>query len=196
MLVEAYGDRAVLVRCTPDEVTGWAVTLRDLFPQATDVVPAARTVLVDGVPPADAIVAIRGSRPAPVPAAERRLVEIPVEYAGPDLAEVAARWRCSERDVAERHRSIEFTVAFCGFAPGFAYLTGLPDELAVPRLATPRTRVPAGSVGLAGRFSAIYPTASPGGWQLIGRTEMNLWDVDRTPPALLTPGTRVRFVDG
>ena len=84
--------------------------------------------------------------------------------------------------------------AFCGFAPGFAYLTGLPDELAVPRRQTPRTRVPVGSVALAGSWCGVYPTASPGGWQLLGHTDAPLWDVDRPQPALLAPGTRVRFV--
>jgi KipI family sensor histidine kinase inhibitor len=85
-------------------------------------------------------------------------------------------------------------VAFSGFAPGFAYLAGLPDDWAVPRLATPRPKVPAGSVGLAGAYAGIYPTASPGGWRLVGRTETVLFDVRRDPPALLTPGTGVRLV--
>ena len=94
-----------------------------------------------------------------------------------------------------RHESTEFVSAFCGFAPGFAYLSGLPDELPeVPRLATPRTHVPAGSVALAGRWCGIYPTASPGGWRVIGHTDATLFDVRREPPALLAPGTRVRFV--
>ena len=87
-------------------------------------------------------------------------------------------------------------MAFCGFAPGFAYLTGLPAELEVPRLEEPRSKVPAGSVGLAGSFTGVYPRSSPGGWQLIARTEERLWDVGREPPALLAPGTRVRFTDG
>src|SRR6266511_4154591 len=122
-----------------------------------------------------------------------RLVEIPVEYGGPDLPTVAAHWGVTESDVVRRLRSTELRVAFCGFAPGFAYLTGLPPECAVPRLATPRPRVPAGSVGLAARYAAIYPGASPGGWLLVGRTEVRLFDVDADPPALLTPGTRVRL---
>ena len=93
----------------------------------------------------------------------------------------------------ERHADIEFVVAFCGFSPGFAYLAGLPSELAVPRLDTPRTKVPAGAVGLAGTWCATYPTASPGGWRLIGRTDARLWNAGREQPALLPPGTRVRF---
>ncbi len=93
-----------------------------------------------------------------------------------------------------RHTGTTFVAAFSGFAPGFAYLAGLDDEHAVPRLDSPRTRVPAGSVALAGTWCGVYPTASPGGWQLIGHTDARLWDVERDPPALLAPGTRVRFV--
>ena len=92
----------------------------------------------------------------------------------------------------ERHTATTFTVAFCGFSPGFAYCTGL--GLDVPRLASPRTRVEPGSVGLAGEFTGVYPAASPGGWRIIGRTNVRLWDTHRAEPALLTPGTTVRFV--
>ena len=95
--------------------------------------------------------------------------------------------------VVAAHAAATYTVAFCGFAPGFAYLTGLPAALRLPRRATPRPRVPAGSVAIAGELSAVYPTASPGGWHLLGRTDVALFDVDRDPPALLTPGTIVRF---
>ena len=97
-------------------------------------------------------------------------------------------------EVVRRHAGREWTVAFCGFAPGFAYLTGGDPALRVPRRDTPRTAVPAGSVGLADGFSGAYPRRMPGGWQLIGRTDAVLWDLDRQPPALLPPGTRVRFV--
>ena len=93
-----------------------------------------------------------------------------------------------------RHGEVEFVSAFCGFAPGFAYLAGLPEKYAVPRLDSPRSRVPAGAVGLAGAWCGVYPTASPGGWRLLGRTDATLWDPDRSRPALLAPGTRVRFV--
>lgn len=91
------------------------------------------------------------------------------------------------------HTAAEFRVAFCGFAPGFGYLTGLGERYAVPRRATPRTAVPAGSVGLAGPYTGVYPRSSPGGWQLIGTTDSVLWDATREPAALLSPGTRVRF---
>ena len=93
-----------------------------------------------------------------------------------------------------RHGGIEFVSAFCGFAPGFAYLAGLPEEYAVPRLDSPRSRVPVGSVGLAGSWCGVYPSESPGGWRLLGHTDLTLWDPDRSEPALLAPGTRVRFV--
>jgi KipI family sensor histidine kinase inhibitor len=121
------------------------------------------------------------------------LVEIPVDYGGEDLTAVAAVWKLSEAEAIETVARTEFTVAFCGFTPGFAYLTGLPSELAVPRLDTPRAKVPAGSVALADCYAGIYPTASPGGWRLIGSTDAVLFDPDRSPPALLAPGTRVRL---
>jgi len=97
-------------------------------------------------------------------------------------------------EAALTHASVEYTVSFCGFSPGFAYCTGLPEELWVPRRDDPRPRVEAGAIGLAGEFTGVYPSASPGGWRLVGRTSAALWDTDRVEPALLTPGTRVRFV--
>jgi KipI family sensor histidine kinase inhibitor len=158
---------------------------------AVDIVPGARTVLVDGVPdPAALAATLRDWRPGPAAALPDRLVEIAASFDGPDLDRVAERWGA---DVVAVMRDTEFRVAFCGFAPGFAYLSGLPPERAVPRLDSPRGKVPAGSLGLAGPYAGIYPTASPGGWLLIGHTEVELFDVDASPPALLTPGTRVRF---
>jgi KipI family sensor histidine kinase inhibitor len=161
---------------------------------ADEVVPGARTVLFDGVPDADALrERLAGWSPDAGPD-RGPLVEVPVVYDGDDLGDVAARWGTDADGVVERHAAIEFVSAFCGFAPGFAYLAGLPEEYAVPRLDTPRTRVPAGAVGLAGSWCGVYPTASPGGWRLLGRTEVTLWDPGRREPALLAPGTRVRFV--
>lgn len=157
---------------------------------ADEIVPAAATVLFDGV---GDVSALAGWTPASAPP-PGELVEIPVVYDGPDLAFVAARWGTDESGVVRRHTSLEFVAEFCGFAPGFAYLAGLPDDLAVPRLESPRPRVPAGSVGLAGTWCGAYPTASPGGWRLLGRTAAALWDQEREQPALLAPGTRVRFV--
>ncbi|MEU0333800.1 5-oxoprolinase subunit PxpB [Streptomyces sp. NPDC006193] len=160
-----------------------------------EIVPAARTVLLDGLADRARWAAELASSDVPgVPPRPRELLELPVRYDGPDLAEVAARWQVPEREVARVHAGTEFTVAFCGFAPGFGYLTGLPARYHVPRRATPRTAVPAGAVGLAGPYTGVYPRSSPGGWQLIGTVDAVLWDPAREPAALLAPGTRVRFV--
>ncbi|MEU8419909.1 allophanate hydrolase subunit 1 [Micromonospora sp. NPDC048835] len=121
-------------------------------------------------------------------------VVVPVIFDGPDLPVVAEHWGVDVAAVRHRLTSTRFRVAFCGFAPGFPYLTGLPAELALPRLATPRPRVPAGSVALAGPYAGIYPGASPGGWQLVGRTDLVLFDVTADPPARLGPGSTVRMV--
>jgi len=126
-----------------------------------------------------------------------RLVEVPVRYGGadgPDLADVARLHGLRPSDVVELHAGAEYEALFLGFAPGFAYLGPLPAPLVTPRLDVPRPRVPAGSVAIAGAQSAIYPTDTPGGWRLIGRTDLRPWDVSRDPPALILPGDRVRFV--
>ncbi|GAA4803735.1 allophanate hydrolase subunit 1 [Streptomyces ziwulingensis] len=166
------------------------------LPPVEEIVPGARTVLLDGVPDPEAL-ARRVARwdVPPEAAGVGDVVEIPVRYDGPDLAEVAALWGVAPEKAAARHAAAVYRVAFCGFAPGFGYLTGLPPELHVPRRATPRTRVPAGAVALAGPYSAVYPRATPGGWQLIGTMPdpTPLWDPARERAALLTPGTRVRF---
>ncbi|MEU1405245.1 5-oxoprolinase subunit PxpB [Streptomyces sp. NPDC005728] len=160
-----------------------------------EIVPAARTVLLDGLADPDRWASeLTSSEVPPAPPHARELIEVPVRYDGPDLGEVAAHWSVSEREVARIHADTEFTVAFCGFAPGFGYLTGLPTRYDVPRRATPRTAVPAGAVALAGSYTGVYPRSSPGGWQLIGTTDAVLWDHARVPAALLAPGTRVRFV--
>jgi len=162
---------------------------------AGEIVPAARTVLLDGVSdPVRLTAELTALALPPVPEQARETVEIPVRYDGPDLADVAAHWGVSAREVARVHAGTEFRVAFCGFAPGFGYLTGLPARCDVPRRPTPRTAVPAGSVALAGPYTGVYPRSSPGGWQLIGTTDLVLWDPARVPAALLSPGARVRFV--
>ncbi|MBB5118282.1 allophanate hydrolase [Streptomyces eurocidicus] len=164
------------------------------LPPVREIVPAARTVLLDGLDDPGALAADLAGRPVPpLATADGEPLVLPVRYDGPDLAEVAALWGVAEDEVARIHSGLEFRVAFCGFAPGFGYLTGLPERLRVPRRATPRTAVPAGSVGLAGPYTGVYPRSSPGGWQLIGRTDAVLWDAGRQPAALLAPGTRVRF---
>jgi KipI family sensor histidine kinase inhibitor len=163
--------------------------------RAVDIVPAARTVLIDGVPDARELAGAITTWPAPdrQVALDGPLVTVPTVYDGIDLADVAERWDTSTEGVVTRHTSIEFRVAFCGFAPGFAYLTGLPAALRVPRLREPRVSVPAGSVALADEYAAVYPAASPGGWRLLGRTDLILFDLAADPPTRLRPGTRVRF---
>lgn len=162
-----------------------------------DVVPGGRTVLVLTSSRTEAA-AVRAALPdlvLPLPEQVRsRRVEVPVVYDGQDLTAVAELTGLSADEVVRRHVAGDYVVAFLGFAPGFPYLVGLDPALNVPRRSTPRTRVPAGSVGLAGAQTGIYPQALPGGWQLIGRTDVVLFDADRDPPALLAPGDRVRFV--
>jgi KipI family sensor histidine kinase inhibitor len=162
--------------------------------EAGDIVSAARTVLFETVDDVDALAASLPSWQTSGTSTTGDLVEVPTTYDGEDLDDVAHRWGMTRAEVVATHTGTELVVAFCGFAPGFPYCTGLPERLAVPRLDSPRPRVPAGAVGLAGPFTGIYPTASPGGWRLIGRTDLVLWDVKREPPATLVPGTRVRFV--
>jgi len=128
---------------------------------------------------------------------EGRLMEIPVCYGGahgPDLEDVARHTGLSTAEVIERHGSVEYRVYFLGFSPGFPYLGGMPPELATPRLPAPRKRVPAGSVAIGGAQTGIYSVESPGGWRLIGRTALPLFDAAKNPPALLQMGDRVRFV--
>ncbi|MFH8405803.1 5-oxoprolinase subunit PxpB [Streptomyces sp. NPDC018019] len=165
------------------------------LPAVREIVPAARTVLLDGLADPGRLAAeLPGWDIRPVTADDRPAVEIPVRYDGPDLADVAALWGTTPEDVVRIHSGTEFHVAFCGFAPGFGYLTGLPERHHVPRRATPRTKVPVGSVALAGPYTGVYPRSSPGGWQLIGTSDVELWDPDREPAALFSPGTRVRFI--
>ncbi|HET7193978.1 MAG TPA: 5-oxoprolinase subunit PxpB [Nocardioides sp.] len=163
-----------------------------------DVVPAARTVLVRCHPVVGGLSRV-AERLAQLDVThhtsdEGPQVEIEVYYDGPDLADVAELTGLSEDEVVRLHTEAEWTVAFTGFLPGFGYLVGGDKRLSVPRRDESRTKVPAGSVGLAGEFTGAYPRESPGGWQLIGRTEAPLWNPDREQPALLAPGTRVTFV--
>jgi allophanate hydrolase subunit 1 len=210
-----------------DEVWAWYAALLDAgLPGVVDIVPAARTVLVvvgddpvgtsvspagggargpGGRPRLDALAdRVRAMRPAPhragAGAGEDELV-VDVVYDGEDLSSVASGLGVGEAEFVRWHTSVDWVVAFCGFAPGYGYLVtdgGGPGGAAqweVPRLTVPRTRVPAGSIGLAGAFSCIYPSSSPGGWQLVGRTTITLFDPEREPAVLLRPGRRVRFVE-
>ena len=192
MKVLPCGDRAVLLDCgSLEEATSWFAALADLDP-----VLGAQTVLVRGNP-VELRATLAARKPGPPAAAPSTAeVVITVRYDGPDLADVASLTGLSEDDVVAAHTGTTWMVGFSGFAPGFAYLVGGDPRLHVPRRDTPRPSVPAGSVGLAADFSGIYPRSSPGGWQLIGRTDAELFDVDRSPPACLQPGMRVRFEVG
>jgi 5-oxoprolinase (ATP-hydrolysing) subunit B len=192
-----YGDAAVLVE--PDDpaaVLALAAAAQGV-PGVVEVVPAARTLLVRVEAPALAAVRSRlqtlNSSATSTPPGPGDEVVLDVRYDGADLADTAAELGLEVDELVQRHTAGAYVVAFCGFAPGFAYLIGLDPLLQVPRRPEPRTRVPAGSVGIAGEFTGVYPRASPGGWRLLGQTDAALWDLARTPPALLVPGTRVRF---
>jgi KipI family sensor histidine kinase inhibitor len=162
-----------------------------------ELVPAARTLLIRFDPARTSFTRVRElAHELPLDAAAEHTpaeVVIPVRYDGADLIEVAGATGLTRAQVIERHTAGRYTVAFCGFAPGFAYLTGLDPALHVPRQANPRTAVPAGSVALADEYTGVYPRTSPGGWRLIGTSELTVWDLARTPPTVLAPGTPVRF---
>ena len=185
------GDRAWLVELDDNESARRVA--RHVV--AENVVPGDRTVLVVGDASEDALrdAAVRALA-EPLPTGAAKTVEIPVRYDGADLADVARLARLTEDEVVARHTAPTYTVAFLGFAPGFAYLVGGDPALAVPRLDDPRRHVPAGSVAVAGPYSGVYPRASPGGWRLLGRTDVVLFDPARRDPALLEAGDRVRFV--
>ncbi|MGH3434899.1 MAG: 5-oxoprolinase subunit B family protein [Sciscionella sp.] len=201
MLVRRCGESAVLVEFDHLElVLGLLRELRAQPPRGVrGLVPAARTLLVEFDPARvsfDALVAELTTRPlAATDSDTGEQVVLPVRYDGEDLADVAARTGMDTREVVRRHTAAVYTVAFCGFAPGFGYLTGLDAALRLPRHDTPRTRVPSGSVGLAGEYTGVYPQASPGGWRIIGHTSATVWDTEADPPALLVPGATVRFVE-
>jgi inhibitor of KinA len=211
------GDCAILITLgdSIDEATHKrvrAVTARlDAHPLhgVVDRVPAFASVVVHYEPrlvtgddeksPYDRMVAgldelLSDTRDDPLP--EPPLVEIPVCYGGelgPDLADVAARHGMKAAEVVQLHASADYRVYMVGFMPGFAYLGGLPEQIATPRRQTPRTAVPAGTVGIGGRQTGVYPLVSPGGWNLIGRTPLRMFDVSRAEPTLLSTGDRVRF---
>jgi KipI family sensor histidine kinase inhibitor len=202
--VHDYGDHALLLDFdSTDEVLAWSEAVReaDLI-GVLDVVPASRSVLLKLAGPryqAATRARLEKLRVAPVAAsappgtADRADATIDVVYDGEDLDEVGRLTGLSRDQVVALHTAAPMRVGFGGFSPGFAYLVGGDPRLQVPRRAEPRTRVPTGSVGLAGEFSGIYPRESPGGWQLIGHTDAVLWDVERDPPALLVPGSTVQF---
>ena len=201
MRVLPSGSTALLVELDGlEEVLGlYAALVAEPLEGVVDVVPAARTVLLVTDPAVTTLAAaeqaVRQARPRTDRSGREDLVELPVVYDGADLADVAGLLEVEPAEVVRRHTGAEWTVAFCGFAPGFGYLTQDGGGWDVPRRSTPRTKVPPGSVALAGEFSGVYPRESPGGWQLIGRTDVAVFDLGRDPAALLRPGVRVRFVD-
>lgn len=203
--IRDYGDRALLIECdNTTEVLAWdeALVAAEL-PGVEDIVPAARTVLVKlaapnfQAPTRQRLARVRRSADpragALAPPGIEVDVIIDVIYDGADLDEVARLTGMDTQQVVMAHTARPWRVGFSGFAPGFGYLVGGDERLAVPRRSDPRTKVPVGSVGLAGEFTGIYPRESPGGWQLIGRTSAVLWDIERDNPALLAPGLWVQF---
>jgi len=201
LMVRDYGDRALLIECdSTAEVLDLTDTLRAArLAGVVDIVPGARTVLLGLAEPRYQR-AIRAhvadiSLPRPAECWETAAADVVIDvvYDGADLNEVAGRLDMTTVEVVEAHTATPWRVGFGGFTPGFAYLVGGDARLNVPRRPEPRTRVPAGAVGLAGEFSGIYPRESPGGWQLIGRTAAALWDIERAQPALLKPGMWVQF---
>jgi KipI family sensor histidine kinase inhibitor len=199
--VRRVGGAALLVEVDgPAEVRALRAELErrrvaGTLPTVAEIVPALRTVLLDGLDdPAALARDLPGWTVPPVDPEDGPEVEVPTVYDGADLATVARHWRVSATEAVAVHAAIEFRVAFIGFAPGFAYLTGLPEPYRVPRRDTPRAAVPAGSVALADAFCGVYPRSSPGGWQLIGRTDLVLWDAGHPESSPLVPGARVRFI--
>lgn len=200
LLVETDGIDAVLA--LDAALAPLAAAGDGVWADVDDLVPGARTLLVLARPTTDLPALGR----AVLAAADRathgeratgptQTVEVAVTYDGPDLDEVARLTGLTPAEVVAAHTGTPWRVGFGGFAPGFAYLVGGDPRLRVPRRAEPRTRVPAGSVALAGEYSGVYPRESPGGWQIVGTTDLPLWDDGRTPPALLRPGVAVRFTE-
>lgn len=200
MRILPAGPSALLIELDDlDGVLALAAELRAVaLSGVIDAVPAARTVLLHCDPVVASLPSIatqvRAIRPSEHRSTLGTVVEIPASYDGPDVDDVLTAAQMTRRELIDWHTGSSWQVAFCGFAPGFGYLV-TEDALSIPRRRKPRTTVPVGSIGLAGEFSGAYPRASPGGWQLIGRTDLTLFDIDAEPPALLRPGVGVRFVE-
>lgn len=191
------GDRAIVrsVGSNAEALALWrALSQARLGSEVLDVIPAALSVTIVLQPGAEPGARLLESLRAPVAPSvvEGARHTIEVTYDGEDIDEVARAHDMTRDDVATMHADATYHVAFVGFQPGFAYLNGLPDQLHTPRRATPRTRIPAGAVAIGGAYTGIYPSASPGGWSLIGHADVALFDAERG--SLLRPGDRVRFV--
>lgn len=202
MRILPSGSTALLVELDDlDQVLSLYAALSEDRPDGViNIVPAGRTILLavdSAITDLAALkVAIESTRPRPdLVHISGEPVEIPVVYDGEDLTDVADSLGCDIPELVRRHTDEDWTVAFCGFAPGFGYLVGGSYDWNTPRRESPRTSVPAGAVALAGEFSGVYPRSSPGGWQLIGHSDLTVFDLESDPPALLRPGTPVRFVN-
>ena len=199
MRILRCGERAALVEFdSTEQVLGMFRGLRAEPPDGVvKLVPAARTLLIGydpGTLDFPRLVDTLEHRPIATATTDNAgELTIPVRYNGEDLVQVAEDTGLDVDEVVRRHTAAVYTVAFCGFAPGFGYLTGLDPVLRLPRLNNPRTRVPVGAVAIAGEYTGVYPRPSPGGWRIVGRTDEIVWNIDRDPPALFTPGLTVRF---
>lgn len=192
-----YGLQALLAEYdTLANVMGAAAALRAAaLPAVEEIIPGARTLLVQfHGPQPEALRMLLTQQHHHMMPSDGRLIEIPARYDGPDLDVVAAAVGLRPDAVIELHSATTYVAAFCGFAPGFAYLSGLPQALHLPRRSSPRTLVPAGSLAMASEFTSVYPTAAPGGWHLLGSVDVAMFDATRRPAALIAPGDSVRFV--
>jgi KipI family sensor histidine kinase inhibitor len=195
------GDRALLAEVgSLDEALSLARQVRGAIVELDDVIPAARSVLLvarrgsDLTAIADVVRGLDIGAPVPV-VGEERVIDVPVVFDGPDLGDVSRTTGLTEHEVVAAVCATAWRAAFAGFTAGFCYLRGGDERLVVPRRREPRSHVPAGALALAGPYAAVYPRETPGGWQLVGRTSVAMWDLQRDPPALLTPGATVRFVE-
>ena len=194
------GERGLRVVTEEATLARYSVLVSRKFVEIEDIIPADGSILLvlrSGAEPSAELQLALGAPLADAPLTSGVLHEIPVVYggaSGPDLTELARRAGMSESDYARNHAAAEYIVAFLGFQPGFPYLRGLPNAMHAPRRASPRVRVAAGSVAVGGAYTGIYPANGPGGWQIIGRTSTVLFDPQRSAPALMMPGDRVRFV--
>lgn len=215
MIINPCGEQAILVDIEESDAqtSGLSVLftvlrLRDQvaawqLPGIVDLVPAASTLLImldtAVVLPKDVANRLREVDLSQADSSDKgakSVVEIPVRYDGPDLSHVAELLEISSEELVRRHTSATWTAAFGGFAPGFAYLVSDTPLGSIPRLDSPRAQIPTGAVGLAGEFSGIYPQPSPGGWQLIGTTDLPMWDATNSErPAAILPGDTVTFVE-